>query len=274
MRRLGPFQRNPNGDVRTVESGDESRVARRRTRHLLASGVDTGVDRRAPRRYSQVHRPARGSWGLSTDVFSEHIGALGARDRSVFINCPFDADYAPLRDALVFGTVCAGLLPRSADDLGQVSVPRMARLTAALAGCRYSIHDLSRCRGEGELNHARFNMPLELGIAMAYKCSGGRETQHDWLAIVPEGHVYMHFVSDLAGFDPRRHDGTALDVVRATTAWLWTLKTAVKKHRPGAVYGALTLFTAARQQLDAEFAEHPPWSLVYEAALGSVPASM
>jgi hypothetical protein len=34
-------------------------------------------------------------------------------------------------------------------------------------GSKYSIHDLSRCTGEGAENFARLNMPLEPGIAMA-----------------------------------------------------------------------------------------------------------
>ncbi len=43
----------------------------------------------------------------------------------------------------------------------------MARIVRALANSKYLIHDLSRCTGEGIENVARFNMPLELGMAMA-----------------------------------------------------------------------------------------------------------
>lgn len=87
--------------------------------------------------------------------------------KSVFINCPFDADYAPLFDAIVFATVCCGFMPRSALESGTVSEPRLARILQALFSSKYSIHDLSRCAGEGSDNLARFNMPLELGMAMA-----------------------------------------------------------------------------------------------------------
>lgn len=41
----------------------------------------------------------------------------------------------------------------------------------AIRGSKYSVHDLSRCRGEGDENLARFNMPLELGMAMAERFS-------------------------------------------------------------------------------------------------------
>jgi hypothetical protein len=69
------------------------------------------------------------------------------------------------------------------------------------------IHDLSRCTGEGGENLARFNMPLELGMAMARRYMG-TANDHEWLILAPKGHAYLRFVSDLAAFDPATHDGT------------------------------------------------------------------
>src|SRR5260370_38030969 len=89
--------------------------------------------------------------------------------KSVFINCPFDGEYSDLFEAIVFAAVCCGFVPRSALESGTVSEPRLARIIRAVSSCRYSIHDLSRCTGEGSDNFARFNMPLELGIAMALR---------------------------------------------------------------------------------------------------------
>ena len=93
--------------------------------------------------------------------------------KSVFINCPFDREYAPLFDAIVFATVCCGFMPRSALESGDVAESRLDRITRAIFNSRYSIHDLSRCGGEGDENLARFNMPLELGMAMAKRFIGG-----------------------------------------------------------------------------------------------------
>ena len=45
----------------------------------------------------------------------------------------------------------------------------MDRITRAILSSKYSIHDLCRCRGEGDANLARFNMPLELGVSMAQR---------------------------------------------------------------------------------------------------------
>lgn len=132
-------------------------------------------------------------------------------DKAVFINCPFDPEFEPTFDAIAFTTVCCGFLPRSALESGSVAVPRMERIVQAIFSSKYSIHDLSRCRGEGDQNLARFNMPLELGMAMARRYVA--EDQHDWLLLVPEGHVYLQFVSDMAGFDPVRYDSTAESLV-------------------------------------------------------------
>jgi hypothetical protein len=57
----------------------------------------------------------------------------------------------------------------------------MDRITQAISDSKYSIHDLSRCRGEGDKNLARFNMPLELGVAMAHKFGLNGNDCHDWL---------------------------------------------------------------------------------------------
>ena len=103
--------------------------------------------------------------------------------KAVFINCPFDAAYLPLFDAILFSIVCCGFMPRSALESGTLAEPRLARVASALFSCRYSIHDLSRSTGEGIENLARFNMPLELGMAMARRFMDPDE--HDWLLLVP-----------------------------------------------------------------------------------------
>lgn len=118
--------------------------------------------------------------------------------RSVFINCPYDREFEPLFDAIVFATVCCGFLPRSALESGSVAESRMERITRAVFSSKYSIHDLSRCQGQGGELLARFNMPLELGIAMARRYQGRGKSVHDWLVLVPEGHSYLKFVTDLA----------------------------------------------------------------------------
>lgn len=144
-----------------------------------------------------------------------------AYEKSVFINCPYDPGFADLFHSLVFTVVAHGFSPRSARESEASADPRIDRIASALAESKYSIHDLSRFTGEGVDNFARFNMPLELGMAIALRYAG-RETGrvHNWQVLVADGYAYQRFVSDLAGFDPSLHDMTVTSIVRVVSAWL------------------------------------------------------
>jgi hypothetical protein len=182
----------------------------------------------------------------------------------VFINCPFDRDFEPIQQAIVFTIACCGFVPRSAIESGTGAVPRMERIVRALEGSRYSIHDFSRCRGEGDANLARFNMPLELGIAMAQRFGRARKRRtHDWLLLVPAGHDYQRFVSDLAGYDPVPHDGTVETIVPAVMAWLTTRPDAIPTpSSPDDVLRALPAFVGEVDALGARWYGHLTWSAV------------
>ncbi len=148
---------------------------------------------------------------------------------------------------MVFSTICCGFIPRCAIESGTASLSRMDRIVQAIHSSKYSIHDLSRCRGECETNLARFNMPLELGMAITERFAEAQiKDQHDWLLLVPEGHLYKRFVSDLADYHPSVHDGTVGTVVPAVMAWLATRQDAVPCPAPQAVLDALPSFQTAR----------------------------
>jgi hypothetical protein len=194
------------------------------------------------------------------------------RSKSVFINCPYDCEFAPIFDSIIFATVCCGFLPRSALESGSVATSRMERITAAMFSSKYSIHDLSRCKGGGDEHLARFNMPLELGIAMALRyLKRGKESGHDWLLLVPERHQYARFISDLAGFDPMKHDGTIRTVVSKVVAWLATRPDAIQAPTPKQVLGALSAFQSDKDRLKDQWGEEIPWADVVLAALKNVP---
>jgi hypothetical protein len=94
---------------------------------------------------------------------------LPAYEKSVFINCPFDSDYRDLLLANVFSVFAHGFVPRTARETEGNPEPRFSRILATIAASKYSIHDLSRSGGEGDKNLARLNMPLELGMAAAFR---------------------------------------------------------------------------------------------------------
>jgi len=138
----------------------------------------------------------------------------------------------------------------------------------------YSIHDLSRCRGEGDEQLARFNMPLELGMAMArrYSTSQRKKTRHDWLVLVPQQHSYIKYLSDLAGVDPKRHDGTQKVVVEKVVSWLATRGNATfTPTNPKQVMKCLPRFHAKMKKLKGRWGEEVPWSDMIQAARQVVP---
>lgn len=146
----------------------------------------------------------------------------------VFINCPFDDAYQPVHHAIVMTVIACGFEPRSALETETASVPRMQRISQALTDSRYSVHDLTRVYGDpGHDNLARFNMPFEFGMAFQHtESTGGPGVKHDWLVLVPHEHRHAEFISDLAAYDLKAHDGTPKSVIPACMSWLATRPTA------------------------------------------------
>jgi hypothetical protein len=186
---------------------------------------------------------------------------------AVFINCPFDPDFRPTFDAIVFATTCCGFVPRCASESGTVAEPRMDRILRGIFGSKYSIHDLSRCRGEGSEQLARFNMPLELGMAMARRAMTRGDRKHDWLTLVPEGHQYQRFVSDLAGFDPARYDGTPSSVVPQVVSWLALRPEVENTLLPDQVLELLPAFDRRTHELRRRWHGEPPWPKLVQIAV-------
>lgn len=141
--------------------------------------------------------------------------------KSVFINCPYDDLFEPLFHATVLAIAANGFTPRCARDSEGEAEPRIARITRGILESKYSIHDLSRFQGEGPENLARFNMPLELGIALGMRSLRAEMgSSHNWLVFVPPEFVHLRFISDLAGFDVPRQDGQPATVIREISKWL------------------------------------------------------
>jgi hypothetical protein len=187
---------------------------------------------------------------------------------AVFLNCPFDEEYEPLLNAIVLTVVFCGFVPRIANETNTVSSPRIEQICATLHGSWLSIHDLSRCEGEGDQNLARFNMPLELGIAMGHRFatqSAGASLSHDWFVLVPDGHSHTQFISNLAGFDPGVHEGTPKSLIPEIMKWLLTRngdEPSSVGFEPADVIGNLPRFNAAMEQRRINWLNvEPPWSV-------------
>jgi len=185
----------------------------------------------------------------------------------VFINCPFDDEYREQLDAIVFTCVNCGFYPVTADSSGQSGRPRLERILRALNESRYSIHDLSRCKGEGDKNLARFNMPLELGMAMAIRGYLAADGAHEYLIMVPDKQrLYQEFISDLAGLDPQTHDGSTQRIIGEVLAWLLMAAEAPAQLRLDEVLAKLPTFQMEKRLLKRSWGREPPWSQVVAAA--------
>jgi hypothetical protein len=142
-------------------------------------------------------------------------------DKRVFINCPFDAQYKPLFEAIVFAVFDCGMRPRCALEIDDASEVRIDKVFKIIAACKYGVHDISRTEATSASGLPRFNMPLELGMFLAAKRFGvGRQRQKVCLILDSAPYRYQQFISDIAGQDIQVHDNSAKQAITGVRNWL------------------------------------------------------
>lgn len=147
--------------------------------------------------------------------------AQNSYSRSVFINCPFDAQYKPLFEAIVFAVLDCGHLPRCALEIDDASEVRIDKIFKIIANCKFGVHDISRTEATSGTGLPRFNMPLELGMFLAAKRFGmGKHKQKVCLILDTLPYRYQQFVSDIAGQDIQVHNGSAKEAIACVRNWL------------------------------------------------------
>jgi hypothetical protein len=125
-----------------------------------------------------------------------------SRVKSVFLNIPYDAAFEDLFLAYIVGLTQLGLRINAA-----LAVPNQGRLETIIELIErsdFSIHDLSRV----ELSHGlpRFNMPVELGLAL-YRSRITRG-KHRIFIFDRKQYQAQRSASDVNGIDPQIHNGT------------------------------------------------------------------
>lgn len=135
-----------------------------------------------------------------------------ANRRSVFLNVPFDQGYESLFVALISALVALGRVPRSVLEVPEHGDGRLARILHLIRSCPVSIHDLSRVGLP-----VRFNMPFELGIAVALSRFEGR---HKFIMLEAKRHRLQRTLSDTNGIDPGIHNATARGVISCVLSHL------------------------------------------------------
>lgn len=140
---------------------------------------------------------------------------------SVFINCPFDPEYRPLFEAIVFAVIASGFRPRCSLEIDDASEVRIDKIFKIIAECKYGIHDISRTEVTFTSGLPRFNMPLELGMFLAAKRFGvGRQRKKVCLILDSMPYRYQQFISDIAGQDIQVHGNADKEAIIVVRNWL------------------------------------------------------
>ncbi len=125
------------------------------------------------------------------------------RIESVFLNIPYDEAFEGLYLAYIVGLTQLGLRINAA--VAAPSRGRLDTIVSMIEQSDFSIHDLSRiesCRGV-----PRFNMPVELGLAL-YR-SHVTKGKHRVFIFESRRYRAQRSTSDVNGIDPQIHNGTA-----------------------------------------------------------------
>jgi hypothetical protein len=130
----------------------------------------------------------------------------------VFLNVPYDSGFEKLYLAYIAGLSAFGLIPRATLEI-PTSQRRLERILELIQQCAYSIHDLSRVQVDANAPRVpRFNMPFELGLAVAQDVVRKKAT---WYVCETVPYRITKSLSDLNGTDVRIHSGTVNGVFSA-----------------------------------------------------------
>jgi len=123
------------------------------------------------------------------------------RIQSVFLNIPYDAQFENLYLAYIVGLTQLGL--KINVTLAVPNQGRLERIVGLIEKSDVSIHDLSRI--EISSGVPRFNMPLELGLALyrAHATNG----RHRVFVFEKRPYRAQRSTSDINGIDPQIHGG-------------------------------------------------------------------
>lgn len=172
----------------------------------------------------------------------------------VFLNLPYDSSFDNKFLAYVCCAHAIGLRPRVTLEIPG-GARRLDRIFALIQQCEFSVHDLSRVQlDRNRPKTPRFNMPFELGLAVAWEKVGGRQL---WFVMEEMNYRLAKSLSDLNGTDPYIHRGTVEGVFRemgnafvrkrgASVSQMWGIYGQVRKQIPAILRrcGARSVFEA------------------------------
>jgi hypothetical protein len=130
----------------------------------------------------------------------------------VFLNIPYDYKFQNLCLAYIAGICAFGFVPRATLEIPG-SARRLDRIFKLIQRCRFSVHDLSRVQlDRNRPPTPRFNMPFELGLAVAWGRLGRK--RHTWFVFEQKARRLSKSLSDLDGTDAHIHGGSVEGIFR------------------------------------------------------------
>jgi hypothetical protein len=141
-------------------------------------------------------------------------------DRNVFVNCPFDDDYKPLLQPLLFTIFYLGLNPRIALESLDSGRPRFEKIVALIRESRYGIHDLSRLQASYQGELFRLNMPFELGLDVGCRLFQVGADRKRCLILETERYRFQAAISDLSSSDIASHKNDPKTLMKEVRDWL------------------------------------------------------
>ncbi|MES2667177.1 MAG: hypothetical protein V4712_13860 [Pseudomonadota bacterium] len=183
---------------------------------------------------------------------------MASFDQSVFINCPFDADYAPILQGVLFCVVRLGFEPRLASERGDSGENRLEKIKGLIEESRWSIHDLSRCQARRKGEIFRLNMPFELGVDWGCRqyYGQGRDAKR-FLILEEKPYRFQAALSDISGCDIETHAGDVHKAVIKVRNWL-RQQTGVQADGPQKMLGDYEDFQSweYESKLSQGYSEH------------------
>lgn len=123
----------------------------------------------------------------------------------VFINCPYDIEYVPIKQALMFAVLYCGFEPQLASMIQDAGCTRLDKIKKLINDTSYGIHDISRCKASKKNEWYRMNMPFEMGLDFGSRYFCCKDRKKNFLVLTNERYNLHPAFSDFSGNDPLCH---------------------------------------------------------------------
>lgn len=126
-------------------------------------------------------------------------------NKNVSINCPYDSEYIPMKQAIIFAVSICGFTPNLVSMNQDGAIPRIDKIKTKIKASKYGIHDISRCRARKKSEFYRLNMPFELGMDLGCRYFSDEHNEKKMLVLSGAPYNHQPSLSDYSGYDPKCH---------------------------------------------------------------------